>query len=182
MEFLIVMALSICIYLAFSKRESSSGSSSTNPREPIAAKPVPSKPKVETGAAAAAKVNVNVNVSSFQRAAVNTSADKKDSSASKATGSQSWQSIKFAIVGLQYFDVSFDTKERNNFTDIALRREPTNRHDSNAVEVFARGEKVGYINKEAAVIISAVLRAGQTYTVEFVEHFPQSISMRFRYR
>lgn len=182
MEFLIVMALSICIYLAFSKRESSSGSSSTKPREPIAAKPVPSKPKVETGAAAAAKVNVNVNVSSFQRAAVNTSADKKDSSASKATGSQSWQSIKFAIVGLQYFDVSFDTKERNNFTDIALRREPTNRHDSNAVEVFARGEKVGYINKEAAVIISAVLRAGQTYTVEFVEHFPQSISMRFRYR
>lgn len=180
MEFLIVMALSICIYLAFSKRESSSGSSSTKPREPIAAKPVPSKPKVETGAAAAAKVNVNV--SSFQRAAVNTSADKKDSSASKATGSQSWQSIKFAIVGLQYFDVSFDTKERNNFTDIALRREPTNRHDSNAVEVFARGEKVGYINKEAAVIISAVLRAGQTYTVEFVEHFPQSISMRFRYR
>jgi len=177
-----VMALSICIYLAFSKRESSSGSSSTKPREPIAAKPVPSKPKVETGAAAAAKVNVNVNVSSFQRAAVNTSADKKDSSASKATGSQSWQSIKFAIVGLQYFDVSFDTKERNNFTDIALRREPTNRHDSNAVEVFARGEKVGYINKEAAVIISAVLRAGQTYTVEFVEHFPQSISMRFRYR
>jgi len=176
------MALSICIYLAFSKRESSSGSSSTKPREPIAAKPVPSKPKVETGAAAAAKVNVNVNVSSFQRAAVNTSADKKDSSASKATGSQSWQSIKFAIVGLQYFDVSFDTKERNNFTDIALRREPTNRHDSNAVEVFARGEKVGYINKEAAVIISAVLRAGQTYTVEFVEHFPQSISMRFRYR
>jgi hypothetical protein len=182
LEFLIVMALSICIYLAFSKRESSSGSSSTKPREPIAAKPVPSKPKVETGAAAAAKVNVNVNVSSFQRAAVNTSADKKDSSASKATGSQSWQSIKFAIVGLQYFDVSFDTKERNNFTDIALRREPTNRHDSNAVEVFARGEKVGYINKEAAVIISAVLRAGQTYTVEFVEHFPQSISMRFRYR
>ena len=182
MEFLIVMALSICIYLAFSKRESSSGSSSTKPREPIAAKPVPSKPKVETGAAAAAKVNVNVNVSSFQRAAVNTSADKKDSSASKATGSQSWQSIKFAIVGLQYFDVSFDTKELNNFTDIALRREPTNRHDSNAVEVFARGEKVGYINKEAAVIISAVLRAGQTYTVEFVEHFPQSISMRFRYR
>lgn len=177
-----MMALSICIYLAFSKRESSSGSSSTKPREPIAAKPVPSKPKVETGAAAAAKVNVNVNVSSFQRAAVNTSADKKDSSASKATGSQSWQSIKFAIVGLQYFDVSFDTKERNNFTDIALRREPTNRHDSNAVEVFARGEKVGYINKEAAVIISAVLRAGQTYTVEFVEHFPQSISMRFRYR
>jgi len=176
------MALSICIYLAFSKRESSSGSSSTKPREPIAAKPVPSKPKVETGAAAAAKVNVNVNVSSFQRAAVNTSADKKDSSASKATGSQSWKSIKFAIVGLQYFDVSFDTKERNNFTDIALRREPTNRHDSNAVEVFARGEKVGYINKEAAVIISAVLRAGQTYTVEFVEHFPQSISMRFRYR
>ena len=176
------MALSICIYLAFSKRESSSGSSSTKPREPIAAKPVPSKPKVETGAAAAAKVNVNVNVSSFQRAAVNTSADKKDSSASKATGSQSWQSIKFAIVGLQYFDVSFDTKARNNFTDIALRREPTNRHDSNAVEVFARGEKVGYINKEAAVIISAVLRAGQTYTVEFVEHFPQSISMRFRYR
>ena len=173
MGVLFFLLAGVFIYLFFSGREKDSEKVDDKQRKTSETKLVTVGSQV--------KASRPKKSASFQTASSNIKHDKEVASVSVAATPR-WRSIKFAIVGLKYYTVSFDTSKKENFTKITLRREPTNRHDTNAVEVLTRGEKVGYVNKEAAGLISEILAAGATHKTEYIEHFSESVSMRFRHK
>ena len=62
---------------------------------------------------------------------------------------------EFYIVGLQYYDGgNFDASD---VSFLSLKREPTNEFDSNAIEVYHKQLKIGYIPKVENKLIAKIM-------------------------
>jgi hypothetical protein len=59
-----------------------------------------------------------------------------------------------AVVGCQYYYQSNNVEPGN---DLVIFREPTNRHDKNAIQVLYRNHCVGYLNRLIAAEICGYL-------------------------
>jgi group I intron endonuclease len=76
------------------------------------------------------------------------------------------KSLDASLVGIQYHKPPFNVYLSISNHPISLRRDPTNQHDKNAVEVIILGHKIGYLNKESAISISKLIDSGFTYKIE----------------
>lgn len=65
-------------------------------------------------------------------------------------------SVRMRIRGAMYY-LSDADRERFSGTEYLLVREPKNRHDKNAVAVYCRGRKVGYVSATKAAAIAPLL-------------------------
>jgi hypothetical protein len=66
------------------------------------------------------------------------------------THSTDWETVQTIIVG----------------TKLPMERESGNEHDANAIKVFYRGERIGWVAKEAAAQLAPMLDAGATATLK----------------
>lgn len=61
------------------------------------------------------------------------------------------------IAGLPYYQCNEVINELANATTISLRREASNPHDKNAIELFYKNTKLGYVPKVNNVALAALL-------------------------
>lgn len=87
-----------------------------------------------------------------------------------------------AIVGMRFRpDVTEDDIANLSHSHILLECEPGNPHDQNAVKCVVSGKHIGYINKEAAELTSALLTEGASYKVSFENRYKQSIAVTLKF-
>lgn len=55
------------------------------------------------------------------------------------------QYLNFFVAGLVYADLAFAQKNARAGCKVTLLREPTNQHDVNAIAVYLKGAKIGYV-------------------------------------
>ena len=65
------------------------------------------------------------------------------------------------LAGSQYYALSTVWQEIRAGDALTLVREPGNRHDSNAIRVEWRGQKLGYVPRAANRVIAEALDAGE---------------------
>lgn len=65
-------------------------------------------------------------------------------------------SSRFRIKGSAYV-VTYDERERFGGAEYQLRREPKNRHDSQAIAIYGQDRKVGYISTSKAATLAPLL-------------------------
>jgi hypothetical protein len=69
--------------------------------------------------------------------------------------------------GTQYYEADSVRPALREGVPLALRREPTNRHDPLAVEVFTvSGSKLGYVPRLDNQAVSRLMDAGRTVTAQ----------------
>ncbi len=66
----------------------------------------------------------------------------------------------FKIAGIEYYEALFVMKKIKVGDKLKLKPQPTNIHDENAVEIYYKGKKLGYIPRNANYSISVLLNAG----------------------
>ena len=87
-----------------------------------------------------------------------------------------------AIVGMRFRpDVTGGDIANLSHSHILLEREPGNPHDQNAVKCVVSGKHIGYINKEAAELTSALLAEGASYKVIFENRYKQSVAVTLKF-
>lgn len=89
------------------------------------------------------------------------------------------KSLKLNIVGSYYypmtqelFEVARQQQQDNtlrNIDNYQLIREPTNKHDSNAIKVEYCGVKVGYINRSDARVLAKMIDWGIRFNIDSVD-------------
>lgn len=87
--------------------------------------------------------------------------------------------IDISLVGLGHHSPPFDVVSELKKCVPTLQREPSNKHDKNAVKVLLKGHMVGYIDTKSAVRVSAILETGVKYQIKFREQYKSSIGMDF---
>ena len=75
------------------------------------------------------------------------------------------KNVKLKVVGVTFVNedgISRQSiiKELKSSDEVTLRREPTNKYDTNAVAVFTKYGQVGYIGKDYSSIIAPMIDAG----------------------
>lgn len=75
------------------------------------------------------------------------------------------KNVKLKVVGVTFVNEDGTSrqdiiKELKNGNNVTLRREPTNRYDTNAVAVFTEYGQVGYIGKDYSSILAPMMDAG----------------------
>ena len=55
--------------------------------------------------------------------------------------------MKYSIVGMQFRNADWLHRDAPKDPAVTLKREPTNKYDANAIQVWADGVHVGYIPK-----------------------------------
>lgn len=85
------------------------------------------------------------------------------------------KNVKLKVVGVTF--TNEDGVSRQNIiaglkdnSMIILRREPTNRYDTNAVAVFTEDGQVGYISKDYSSILAPMMDAGTQLEAKIGEH------------
>jgi len=66
----------------------------------------------------------------------------------------------FKIAGLQYYEALFIINKLKVGKKLKLKIEPNNIHDENAVEIYYKKHKLGYIPRSANYSIATILKAG----------------------
>ncbi|HEY3371681.1 MAG TPA: HIRAN domain-containing protein [Prolixibacteraceae bacterium] len=89
--------------------------------------------------------------------------------------------IKFItpyIAGFQYYQgLELEQRLKENET-LSLKREPQNRHDYNAIEVFRGDHKLGYIPRAENKLIARVMDQGMTVKASITRIDPEAIANR----
>lgn len=67
---------------------------------------------------------------------------------------------RFAIAGFSYYEGCIAFRKLEIGTKLKLKAEPTNRFDKNAVEIYYKKRKLGYIPKSCNRTISKMLQCG----------------------
>lgn len=75
------------------------------------------------------------------------------------------KNVKLKVVGVTFVNEDGTSrqdiiKELKSNDSIILRREPTNRYDTNAVAIFTKYGQVGYIGKDYSSILAPMMDAG----------------------
>ena len=65
-----------------------------------------------------------------------------------------------ALVGLSYYDLEYVYHHIHEGTSLELRREPRNRHDYNAIAVYFRNHKIGFLPKAANELAAHLMDEG----------------------
>lgn len=78
----------------------------------------------------------------------------------------------FCVAGVQYYDYHIAAKRRlfRDETIITLKRQPKNRKDPNAIEVYFADVKVGYVPRYEAERLSKELDKGDRFTAYLEEY------------
>ena len=66
----------------------------------------------------------------------------------------------FKIAGIEYYEALIVINEMKIGDKLILKPQPDNIHDENAVEIFYKDYKLGYIPRNANYSISVLLNAG----------------------
>ena len=66
----------------------------------------------------------------------------------------------FVIAGIEYYKALFVINEIKVGDKLILKTEPQNIHDENAVEIYYKDTKLGYIPRSANYSISKIINAG----------------------
>ena len=66
----------------------------------------------------------------------------------------------FKIAGIEYYEALFIMEEIKAGDKVQLKAEKSNIHDENAVEIYYKDKKLGYIPRSANYSISVLLNAG----------------------
>jgi len=66
----------------------------------------------------------------------------------------------FKIAGSEYYDALFVIDKLKQGQKLKLKLEPKNIHDENAVAIYYKKHKLGYIPRSANYLISQILKAG----------------------
>jgi hypothetical protein len=75
--------------------------------------------------------------------------------------------IESFVAGTQYYEADSVRPALREGVPLALRREPTNRHDPLAVEVFTvSGSKLGYVPRLDNQAVSRLMDAGRAVTAQ----------------
>jgi hypothetical protein len=83
------------------------------------------------------------------------------------------------VAGARFQPVALEGDAAAPGRPLALRRDPHNEHDPNAVAVLAGGEQVGWVPRELAVEIAPALDAGEPWSaVVLREHRPSPRDQR----
>ena len=70
------------------------------------------------------------------------------------------KNVKLKVVGVTFDGRQEVIKQLNGNDIITLRREPTNRFDTNAIAVWSEKGQVGYIGKDYSSILAPMMDAG----------------------
>ena len=65
-----------------------------------------------------------------------------------------------ALVGLSYYELQYVYHHIHEGTALELRREPRNRHDYNAIAVYFRNHKIGFLPKNANELAAHLMDEG----------------------
>lgn len=84
------------------------------------------------------------------------------------------KNVKLKVVGVTFTNEDGTSRqgiirELCDHDEITLRREPTNRYDTNAIAVFTEIGQVGYIGKDYATILAPMMDAGTQFKVTIAE-------------
>jgi len=66
----------------------------------------------------------------------------------------------FYIAGIEYYEALFVINKLKPGQKLKLKPEPSNIHDENAVEIYYKNYKLGYIPKTSNYSIARILNAG----------------------
>jgi predicted GIY-YIG superfamily endonuclease len=70
------------------------------------------------------------------------------------------------LVGMKYYGYDLQSRGSTRSDTIVLKREPSNRYDSNAIAVVISGVIAGHLDKKSAEIIAPLLDGGARWRVE----------------
>ena len=84
------------------------------------------------------------------------------------------KNVKLKVVGVTFTNEDGTSrqhiiKELTANDNIVIRREPTNKFDTNAIAVFTTKGQVGYIGKDYSSILSPMMDAGTQFNVTVAE-------------
>lgn len=79
------------------------------------------------------------------------------------------KNVKLKVVGVTFEGRQEIIKQLNKSDIITIRREPTNRFDTNAIAVWSEKGQVGYIGKDYASILSPMMDAGTKFEATIAE-------------
>ena len=65
-----------------------------------------------------------------------------------------------ALVGLGYYELQYVYHHIHEGSTLELRREPRNRHDYNAIAVYYRNHKIGFLPKNANELAAHLMDEG----------------------
>lgn len=88
------------------------------------------------------------------------------------------RNIECHIVGMKYMKINFNLADCIKKAPIKLVLEPENPHDSNAIAALLLGQKIGYVNKEAAEQLAPILSAKKLRSVELLNFEDGSSSIK----
>ena len=73
------------------------------------------------------------------------------------------KNVKLKVVGVTFEGRQEIIKQLCHMDNITIRREPTNRFDTNAIAVFTEKGQIGYIGKDYATILAPMMDAGTQF-------------------
>ena len=79
------------------------------------------------------------------------------------------KNVKLKVVGVTFEGRQETIKQLTKDDIITIRREPTNRFDTNAIAVWSGKGQVGYIGKDYAIILAPMMDAGTKFEVTIAE-------------
>ena len=79
------------------------------------------------------------------------------------------KNVKLKVVGVTFEGRQETIKQLSRNDIITIRREPTNRFDTNAIAVWSEKGQVGYIGKDYASILSPMMDAGTKFEATIAE-------------
>lgn len=79
------------------------------------------------------------------------------------------KNVKLKVVGVTFEGRQEIIKQLNKDDIITIRREPTNKFDTNAIAVWSEKGQVGYIGKDYASILAPMMDAGTKFEATIAE-------------
>lgn len=84
------------------------------------------------------------------------------------------KNVKLKVVGVTFTNEDSTSRQSiisqlNNNSVVTIRREPTNKFDTNAIAVFTEFGQVGYIGKDYASILAPMMDTGTQFKASIAE-------------
>ena len=79
------------------------------------------------------------------------------------------KNVKLKVVGVTFEGRQEIIKQLDRSDIITIRREPTNRFDTNAIAVWSEKGQIGYIGKDYATILAPMMDAGTKFEAIIAE-------------
>lgn len=79
------------------------------------------------------------------------------------------KNVKLKVVGVTFDGKQEIIKQLNKSSTITIRREPTNKFDTNAIAVWSEIGQVGYIGKDYASILAPMMDGGTQFNASIAE-------------